>query len=165
LSDAQLVSFQNTVMKELSARIEPYRPQLLSGRTWGDGIYLVFGDVASAAECALDLVAAVDEVDMEHAGMPQLRGLRVGAHAAPVFTGWDPISGSQLFYGAGVTRAARIEPRVPEGEIYTTHAFAALAMLSGSHTFECQYVGTLPTAKQFGEMPLYALRRPSARLR
>ncbi len=145
-------------MKEVSARLEPYRPQLLSSRTWGDGIYLVFNDVAAAAECALDLVSAVGEFDMAAAGLPQLRGLRVAAHAAPVFEGWDPISGSQLFYGVGVTQAARIEPRTPEGEIYTTHAFASLAMLSSSDTFECQYVGTLPTAKNYGDMPLYALR-------
>jgi uncharacterized protein YutE (UPF0331/DUF86 family) len=55
LSDAQLVEFQTHVMKEMSNRLEPYRPELLSGRTWGDGIYLVFSDVAGAAECALDL--------------------------------------------------------------------------------------------------------------
>lgn len=161
LTDGQFGAFQNTVMKTMAATIEPYRPQVLSGRTWGDGIYLVFGDVGSAAECALDLVAAAEELDMEACGLPQIRGLRVGAHAAPVFDGWDPISGSRLFFGAGVTKAARIEPRTPEGEIYTTHAFAALAVLSGARNFECQYVGTLPTAKQFGEMPLYALRRAS----
>jgi hypothetical protein len=101
-------------------------------------------------------------MDLAGIGLPQLRGLRVAAHAAPVFEGWDPISGSYLFYGAGVTQAARIEPRTPEGEIYTTSTFAALAMLSGSNSFECQYVGTLPTAKQFGDMPLFALRRKDA---
>ena len=159
LSDAQQLTFQGIVMKAMAAAIEPYRARMLSGRTWGDGIYLVFGDVAAAAECALDLVDVVDELDLGNRGLPQIRGLRIGAHAAPVFEGWDPISGNQLFYGVGVTRAARIEPRTPEGEIYTTHAFAALAFLSGSDHFECQYVGTLPTAKQFGEMPLYALRR------
>jgi hypothetical protein len=163
LSDAQLVAFQTHVMKEMSARLEPYRPQLLSGRTWGDGIYLVFSDVAGAAECALDLVSAVSAYDMAGAGLPQLRGLRVAAHASPVFEGWDPIAGNHLFYGVGVTQAARIEPRTPEGEIYTTHAFAALAMLSSSDTFECQYVGTLPTAKNFGDMPLYALRHRAGR--
>ncbi|MDH3247445.1 MAG: cyclic nucleotide-binding domain-containing protein [Acidimicrobiia bacterium] len=159
LSDAQLVAFQGHVMKEMAHRLEPYRPELLSGRTWGDGIYLVFSDVAGAAECALDLVSAVSEFDMAGAGLPELRGLRVAAHAAPVFEGWDPIAGNHLFYGVGVTQAARIEPRTPEGEIYTTHAFAALAMLSNASTFECQYVGTLPTAKNYGDLPLYALRR------
>lgn len=161
ITDAQFGAFQNTVMKTMAATIEPYRPQVLSGRTWGDGIYLVFSDVGGAAECALDLVEAVDEMDLRACGLPQIRGLRVGAHSAPVFDGWDPISGNRLFFGAGVTRAARIEPRTPEGEIYTTHAFAALAVLSGTTSFQCQYVGTLPTAKQFGEMPLYALRRSS----
>ncbi len=159
LTDAQRLRFQEEVMNRLAARIEPYRPQILSGNTWGDAVHLVFGDVAGAAECALDLVAAVGEIDMVEVGLPQLRGLRIAAHAAPVFQGWDPISGTHLFYGAGLTQAARIEPRTPEGEIYTTHAFAALAMLSASNSFECQYVGTLPTAKQFGDMPLYALRR------
>lgn len=164
LTDAQVLRFQDQVMGSLASQIEKHRPALLSGRTWGDGIYLVFKDVGSAAECALDLVQAIDEMDLGDLGLPQLRGLRVAAHAAPVFEGWDLISGNYLFYGAGVTQAARIEPRTPEGEIYTTQAFAALAMLSGSSNFECQYVGTLPTAKQFGDMPLFALRRSETAL-
>jgi hypothetical protein len=76
-----------------------------------------------------------------------------------LFELWDPVSQSELFYGVGMTQAARIEPWTPEGEIYATHAFATLAMLSGRNSFECQYVGNMPTAKQFGNMPLYALRR------
>ncbi len=159
LSDAQLVAFQEVVMKQLADHIQPFRDQLLSGRTWGDGISLVFDDVAAAAECALDLVAAGQAIHTEKAGLSQLRGLRVAAHAAPVFEGWDPIAESDLFFGVGLTEAARIEPRTPEGEIYTTHAFAALAMLSEIDSFECQYVGHMPTAKQFGDMPLYVLRR------
>jgi DNA-binding SARP family transcriptional activator len=158
LSDAQLVSFQEVVMTAIGERIDPFRDRLLSGRTWGDGINLVFEDVATAAECALELVSASQELDAEHTGLP-LRGLRVAAHAAPVFDGRDPVTGRGLYYGVGMTQAARIEPRTPEGEIYTTHAFAALAILSGSSTFECQYVGNMPTAKHFGNMPLYALRR------
>jgi DNA-binding SARP family transcriptional activator len=159
LSDAQLVLFQEVVMNTVAEHIDPYREHLLSGRTWGDGINLVFEDVVTAAECALELVAASQKIDSDRAGLPQLRGLRVAAHAAPVFDGWDPVSGSELFFGVGMTQAARIEPRTPEGEIYTTHAFATLAMLSGTNSFECQYVGNMPTAKQFGHMPLYALRR------
>lgn len=159
LSDAQLITFQEVVMASIGTRIAPYRDHLLSGRTWGDGINLVFDDVVSAAECALDLVAASRDLESEYAALPQLRGLRVAAHAAPLFELWDPVSESELFYGVGMTQAARIEPRTPEGEIYTTRAFATLAMLSGLNSFECQYVGNMPTAKQFGSMPLYALRR------
>ena len=131
------------------------------GRTWGDGIYLVFEDVRTAAECALLLQEAVHAMDFTAMGLATIRGLRMAAHATPVFEGWDPISQSALFYGAGVTKTARIEPRTPEGEIYTSHAFAALAVLDGSEAFDCQYVGNTATAKGYGSLPLFALRRPS----
>ncbi len=159
LSDAQLVIFQEQVMGGLATSMEPFQPQLLSGRTWGDGLYLVFEDVAAAAQCALALQDTIGAIDFDAAGLHGLRGIRVAAHAAPVFDGWDPIAGSRLFYGSGVTQTARIEPRTPEGEIYTTQPFAALATLSADGGFDTQYVGTLPTAKGYGEFPLFALRR------
>jgi hypothetical protein len=159
LSDAQLITFQDLVMGGLATAIEPFQPQLLSGRTWGDGLYLVFEDVAAAAECALALQEMIGAMDFEEMGLAGIRGIRVAAHATPVFDGWDPIAGTRLFYGSGVTQTARIEPRTPEGEIYTTQPFAALAILRGDRTFDTQYVGTLPTAKDYGDFPLFALRR------
>ena len=159
LTDEQVAVFQDQVMQTASSVLSTFDDQVLSSRTWGDGIYLVLGNVESAALCALEMQDVLGTLDFAALGLPELRGLRVAAHATPVFDGWDPISGTRLFYGAGVTETARIEPRTPEGEIYTTHAFAALAVLSGSNDFDCQYVGTIPTAKDFGEMPLYSLRR------
>jgi len=159
LTDAQLRVFHETVSDELARRINPFRDRLLSGRTWGNGIRLVFGDVAVAAECALELMESAQSVDTTRPELSELRGLRIAAHAAPVFEGSDPIFGSDLVYGVGLTEAAVIEPRTPAGEIYTTRAFAALAVLSESQSFECQYVGTMPTARRFGHMPLYVLRR------
>lgn len=159
LSDGQVAVFQEQVMSRLAATVEHAQPHLLSGRTWGDGMYLVLDDVAAAADCALTLQEAVLAMDFPSHGLPGLRGLRVAAHATPVFEGWDPIGGNRLFYGAGVTQTARIEPRTPEGEVYATHPFAALALLERDRTFDCQYVGVLPTAKGFGTLPLFALRR------
>ncbi len=159
LSDAQLVVFQDRVMLGLAEATEPFEEHLLSGRTWGDSVYFVFDDVVAAAECALSIQETIQGMDFSHLGLPTLRGMRVAAHAAPVFDGQDPISGGRLFFGSGVTQTARIEPRTPEGEIYTTHPFAALAVLSGDRSYECQYVGTLPTAKGYGKLPLYTLRR------
>lgn len=158
LSDAQVVSFQDVVMSSLAHVVEDYAPQLLSGRTWGDGLYLVFDDICAAAECALALQEAVAEFDFPGIGLPGLRGLRVAAHASPVFEGWDPIGGTRLFYGSGVTKTARIEPRTPEGEVYVTHAFATMAVLAGEETFECNYVGTIEAAKGYGPVSLYSLR-------
>ena len=159
LTDAQVLVFQEQVMEQLSGTLEAFQPQILSAKTWGDGVYLVLDDIASAAECALLLQDRIGSLDFGSLGLPEIRGLRIAAHATLVFEGWDPISGSRLFYGAGVTETARIEPRTPEGEIYTTHSFAALAVLGGSQTFDCQYVGTIPTAKDYGELPLYSLRK------
>ncbi len=159
LTERQLVAFQEEVIGEIAAVLAPYADQILSGRTWGDALYLVFEDVDSAAECALLLRDTAHEMDYAARGVGPIRGLRLAAHATPVFEGWDPISDSRLFYGVGVTKTARIEPRTPEGEIYTTHPFAALAVLGGNERFDCQYVGTLSTAKSFGSLPLYSLRR------
>ncbi len=159
LTDAQLIVFQDNVMGGLAAAIEPFKAQLLSGRTWGDSLYLVLDDIGAAADCALALQDRIGDMDFGAMGLPTLRGMRVAAHATPVFDGWDPIAGSRLFYGAGVTQTARIEPRTPEGEIYTTHPFAALAMLARDRDYDCQYVGTMPTAKGYGSLPLFALRR------
>lgn len=159
LSDAQVLRFQEVVMSALGRTTERFAAHLLSGRTWGDGLYLVFSEVAPAAHCALELQEAISRMDLESMGLRGLRGLRLAGHAAPVFEGWDPISGARLFFGSGVTQTARIEPRTPEGEVYVTHPFAALAALDGDTSFACQYVGTLPTAKGFGSMPLYALHR------
>ncbi len=159
LTDAQHMVFQEEVMGGVARCIDPFRESILSSRTWGDGIYLVLDDIGAAAGCALAIQDAVRDMDFEKMGLPSLRSIRVAAHAAPIFDDDDPISGARVFFGAGVTQAARIEPRTPEGETYTTYPFAALAVLEGEGAFDTQYVGTLPAAKGYGTFPLFALRR------
>lgn len=67
---------------------------------------LVFDDI-SAAECALALQDTVKGIDLARVGLSGLRGMRVAAHAAPVFDGWDPVAGTRLYFGTGVTQTAR----------------------------------------------------------
>jgi len=159
LTDAQVLAFQDQVMARLAHALEPFETQILSSRTWGDGLNLVIRDVTSAAEVALALQETARDIDFASIGLPSVRGMRIAAHAAPVFDGWDPIAGGRVFFGSGFTQTARIEPRTPEGEIYTTQPFAALAMLVPDRHYDTQYVGTTPTAKGFGAIPLFALRR------
>ncbi len=99
------------------------------------------------------------DLDLEEAGLPLSLGLRIGAHVGPVFEGWDPVMKQPAFYGTEVTRTARIEPRTPEGEVYVTDAFAALLALDDDETMSCQYVGHIPTAKNYGVFPMYVLKR------
>src|SRR5690606_13464248 len=81
LSDAQVVAFQDLVMCSLARTVARFESHLLSGRTWGDGLYLVFDDICAAAECALSLQATVGEMDLVRMGLGGLRGMRVAAHA------------------------------------------------------------------------------------
>ena len=159
LSDAQVMTFREKVLAGLAAEVERFRSQLLHGNTWGDALYLVFDDVASAANCALTIQDVIRTMDFAGLGLKGLRGMRIAAHAAPVFEGWDPIALTRTFFGAGVTQTARIEPQTPEGDVYVTYPFAALASLGAHQSFDCQYVGQLAAAKGYGNYPLFALRR------
>lgn len=159
LTDSQVVVFWEKVMAAMAAKIEEYQPHFLFGNTWGDGIHFVFDDAPSAAECLISLQDLMRRIDFPSLGLSPLRGLRLAAHTAPVFAGWDPVSGKDTFYGAGMSQAARIEPDTPEGEVYVTQPFAALASLSPQLSFGFQYVGTLPSAKGYGTLPLFALKR------
>ncbi len=159
LTDAEVFRFQEEVMGQLAGVLGEHREDISSARTWGDGLYLVIDDVPAAAQVALALQEAVSEMDFARMGLEGIRGLRVAAHATPVFEGWDPIAEVPLVFGSGVTETARIEPKTPQGEIFVTHPFASLSVLSDDRSFDCQYVGTLPTAKSYGDLPLYSLRR------
>ena len=128
--------------------------------TWGDGIYCVFPDVASAALCALDLNDRIADTDWTAKGLPPLT-LRIGLHAGPVYACVDPVTGRQNYVGAQVSRAARIEPITPPGQVYASQAFAALAAASHSPGFRCDYVGQTGLAKNYGTYPTFVVRRGS----
>ena len=146
-------------MGSLAEVVSGFDTQLFSGRTWGDSLHLVFGDIQTAAECAMGLQRTVGEMDPAGMGVAGLRGMRVAAHAAHVFDGWDPIGNVRVFYGSGVTKTARIEPRTPEGEVYVTHAFCRPGGVAAERSLECSYVGTIQAAKGYGPVKLYSLRR------
>jgi class 3 adenylate cyclase len=98
-------------------------------------------------------------LDLVALGLDAIRGLRIGAHVGPVFEGFDAVGQERNFFGADVTKAARIEPRTPEGEVFVTAPFAALVQLEGDRRWSCQYVGNVPTAKDYGVLPMYVLKR------
>jgi hypothetical protein len=158
LSDAQIPLFMEYVMGPLAESIDGFGDRVLLRQTWGDGLYLVFEDTECAAECALDMQRALQALDLSALGLATLRGMRIGGHVGPVFQGWDRVRKELTFFGANVTRAARIEPRTPEGEVYVTHPFAALIALNRSSDLTCEYVGRLPAAKDYGVLPMYVLK-------
>jgi adenylate cyclase len=158
LDDLQMPAFMQAVMGNLAKRIEDFGDGVLLRRTWGDGIHLAFDSVDTAASCAVALQRGMAAIDLRAGGLGSLRGLRVGAHVGPVYEETDPITGQLSYMGANVTRAARIEPGTPVGEVYVTHPFAAIAELEGQGRWWCQYVGQVPAAKDHGRLPMYLLR-------
>jgi class 3 adenylate cyclase len=160
LSDAQLPVFAEAVMGALGAVIDRYRAQIAFVNTWGDGLFAVFADAGQAAGCALALQEAMGQLDLAALHLTDGLKLRLGGHLGPVYELPDPIMSRSNYYGAHVSRAARIEPITPEGCVYVTETFAAVLALHNADEFSCDYVGYTPMAKDYGQLRIFLLRRP-----
>jgi hypothetical protein len=159
LTDSQLPAFVERVLGAFAAVIDRYRKDIRLANTWGDGLFLVFDNAGRAANCALDLQEAIAGVDLAAAGLPTDMALRLGGHLGPVYTARDPILKRDNFFGAHVSRAARIEPVTPERCVYVTETLAAVLALYNASEFECDYVGMTQAAKRYGKMRMFLLRR------
>jgi class 3 adenylate cyclase len=159
LTDAEIPSFLEQVMEPIGRTLASFEAEIVYRNTWGDGLYLVFRSVGPAAACALALQETMARIDLPAAHLPADLGLRIGGHVGPVFEAHDPVRSERNVYGVEVTKTARIEPRTPEGEVYVTDPFAALAALDPGYDLSCEYVGHIPTAKDYGTFPMYVLKR------
>jgi class 3 adenylate cyclase len=127
--------------------------------TWGDGLFVVFDDAPAGAAFALALSEGMQAADWAALGLPATSQIRICLHAGPVFCAFDPVIGRDNYFGASVTRAARIEPITPPGTVFASEAFAATLAASGSMEFVPEYVGTVGLAKGYGESRVYRLSR------
>jgi class 3 adenylate cyclase len=162
LTEAQLPAFVTIVLGAMGDVVDRFGDVVLYRNTWGDGIFLVFADPVAAADCALELQRTMGSLALAGAGLPNTLALRLGGHFGPVFTATDPVQKVANFFGAHVSRTARIEPITPPGEVFVTEAFAARLALERD-AFACDYVGVVPAAKDYGVLRMYHLRRGSAR--
>ena len=115
-------------------------------------------DVRDAGLFALELCELMVSTDWSRKGLPKAINLRIALHAGPVYACVDPVTGQQSFTGTHVSRAARIEPITPPGQVYASQAFAALAAARGVNEFTCDYVGQTPLAKGYGTFATYHVR-------
>ncbi len=123
--------------------------------TSGDGLYMVFRDTADAGRYALELNALVAGFDRAACGLPPSFDLRIALHCGPVHCARDPITGLPIYTGPHTSRAARIEPITPPGQVYASSAFAAVAAAGGADGLRMSYVGRIPLAKGYGTLALY----------
>lgn len=163
LSEGQIRPFTIEFMGAISRLIVRTTPPPVVMHTWGDGLYFIFDRVHAAASFALKLRDLVTHTAWHVHGLPSDLSIRIGIHAGPVFAYVDPVMRQFTFTGGHVTRAARIEPVTAPGQIYTSQEFAALCAAEGVVQFAFEYLGQLPTAKNFGHAPLYRLYRKQDR--
>ena len=130
--------------------------------TWGDALYFQFHSVNEAGLFALEMHDLMRDLDWGTIDLPPL-AVRSGLHAGPLFPFRDPITGQHCLWGRHVTRAARIEPVTPPGEVYASQEFAALAAAQRVKGFDCEPVGRVSLAKAYDPTArLYHVRRRGA---
>jgi len=161
LRDAQLPRFQTLFWELAAGELDRLAAPARLANTWGDAIFAVFDTAGEAAGFALRLRERFAETDWAAAGIAAPLAIRIGLHAGVVFAGFDPVLGRHNYFGAGVTRAARIEPVTPPGLIYASEAFAA-TLAAREPTRRLEYVGAQALAKHYGELRLYRLEGPLA---
>src|SRR5262245_44611961 len=158
LTDRELPSYATGVLGAIERVRDAHRSQVLLANTWGDGLFLVLQRAHTAAQCALDLQAALARLDLAKLGLSVPLPLRLAGHLGPVYERLDPVLGHNNFFGAHVTRAAHIEPVTPPGCVYVTETFAAALALEHSQQFACDYVGITETAKEHSPLRMFLLR-------
>ncbi|MBC7822227.1 MAG: adenylate/guanylate cyclase domain-containing protein, partial [Planctomycetaceae bacterium] len=163
LTEDQVPRFVQHFLTPISELLKKnYHQTNVVKNTWGDGLYLVFDSVTDAGNCALDICKLVTSNVGERwkeLGLPETLNIRIALHAGPVFGCTDPVTGQPNYTGTHVSRAARLEPKTPEGEVYASEAFAALCAEQRVTDFTCQYVEQLAWAKKYGTFPTYVVRR------
>lgn len=163
LRDEEMLRFVPSVLGAVASAVAIHGDAISVRNTWGDAIFLAADDVLTGARCALDILRALRNVDLSALGMPTDLSIRLAAHVGPALRLHDPLRGVEGIFGRELTRAARIEPSTPPGQVYVTAAFAALLVLEPDADVVPEYVGTVTTAKEFETIPMFILREGSTR--
>ncbi len=156
LDEDRLSQFLEAVMGRIAAILDRHAKDVLTRNSWGDAIFAVITSPSRAAEIALEIQSELDTELLQSHGLPAEGGMRISLHHGPIFEHFDAVQGARTFYGTEVTVAARIEPRVPVGAIYTTQPFAAM-IESDLNDYHFEYVGSMDLAKNYGVRILYRL--------
>ena len=143
LSDAQLVQFARQFMTRIAAVLAEHAAGILSRRTAGDGLFLVFADLETRRPSGAALRDMVAGTRWEECGLPANLGMRISLDAGPVYAFEDPITQRDEVCGQYVNRAARIEPITPPNQVYASEAFAALHVALCRQPLRFDYVDKL----------------------
>jgi class 3 adenylate cyclase len=144
LTDAEIPRYVQEYLGRFAQLIDRYAESILVRETWGDGLFLAFSSADVAGQFAMALSEVVKGVDWRGLGFSRVITLRMALHAGPVHLSTDPITGLPKCSGTHVSRAARLEPKTPPGQVYASEAFAALAALENVQQFSCEPILAVP---------------------
>ena len=156
LEEDRLSQFLQVVMGRIAEVLDRHGDAVLTRNSWGDAAHVVIATPAQAAQIALEIQSELNPRLLQEMGLPPEGGMRISLHHGPIFEHFDAVRSAQTFYGTEVTVAARIEPRVPVGAIYTTQPFAAMVE-SDQNDLNFELVGKMDLAKNYGVRILYRL--------
>jgi adenylate cyclase len=156
LDEDQMSQFLSVVMGRIAKVLNNHADAVLSRNSWGDAVYVVITTPEDAARIALEIQSELSPKLLQEIGLPSEDGMRISLHHGPIFEHFDAVQSARTFYGTEVTVAARIEPRVPVGAIFTTQPFAAM-IESDRNNYSFEYVGAMDLAKNYGVRILYRL--------
>lgn len=161
LSELQVKAFVHEFWGRVGTLLDRLPAHALrTANTWGDGLFMVFDDALHAASTALDIAHLITTTQWAALGLPAQTDIRIALHAGPVYEITDPVTKRPGFAGMHISRAARIEPVTPPREVYVSESFAALLAFDDNQAqFHCEYVGTVPMAKDYGRFRTYRLTR------
>ena len=161
ITDEEVPLFIKEFMSRIADCVKQSQVEIETWNTWGDAIFFVFKSVEDAGRTALQITELVKSIDWKKRGFQRQLNIRTGLHVGPVYRVIDPVTQTSTHTGAHVSRAARIEPIAPPGEVYASEAFAAFAAVEDVKSFRCDYVGVTPMAKGYGDFPTYHVRQIS----
>lgn len=163
LADSKLPIFVSEIMGCLAKVLDSTNAEhngnaVLMANTWGDGLFIILRDVEVAAQCAIRMQQALKDLELDDVELQEKAELRLGIHFGPIYEIKDPVTKRENFFGEHVNRAARIEPITPPRQVYVTESFAAQLALTHGANYKTEYVGYMPMAKNYGDLPMYLLR-------
>lgn len=157
LGERELPLFADHVMGTIGRVLDEHDGKVLFRNTWGDAVYAVIEDPATAARIAVEMQRRLTDLPPALQCKDKEAGMRIGVHHGPIYRGTDQVTHQDLWFGTEVTRTARIEPATPVKVVYCTAAFAAMLALQGGGGFTYHYVGKVKLAKKYGELAMYRL--------
>ena len=155
LNENQLVIFSTFFLKHIERIFKKHENGIMQKRTQGDGMFVVFNSLQTAADFANDLNNTICATQWQDHGLPEDLTIRISLDAGPCYSYIEPITGNMEFCGDYVNRAARMEPITPPGHIYASETFAALASVEGIDTYSFAYAGQVVLPKGHGIIPAY----------